>query len=367
MRKYFTLCLALLIVLTGCGKTKESNVSKNFYLYDKNNTEYNIYVNSFNGEYNTIKPTTIINEIATTRNWESIDGFEGLYLYSYEEYSKYCEKFNIEQNYNDETKKYIVASAITTGWYEKQELVDVIINDNTATVYIIEQPYGVTTGDIDAYTTVIPVESSIEFVEYESVYTKEYVDELYVEYIHFNEMDDKPVIYLYPKETMKVWVKLDYNGKLTCTYPKYNNGWCVTAEPNGTLTSNNQTYNYLYWEGIPNIEYDFSTGFCVKGSDTEAFLETSLAQLGLNRKEANEFIVYWLPRMQNNKYNVISFQTDLYTENAKLDISPKPDTIIRVFMAYYATDEEVKINNQTLAAPVRNGFTVVEWGGCETK
>ena len=46
----------------------------------------------------------------------------------------------------------------------------------------------------------------------------------------------KPVIYLYPEETTEVTVKLDFKGKLTSTYPAYENGWKVTAQPDGTLT-----------------------------------------------------------------------------------------------------------------------------------
>lgn len=177
-------------------------------------------------------------------------------------------------------------------------------------------------------------------------------------------VDYKPVIYLYPEEKTEVYVTLDYNGRLTCTYPSYDNGWKVTAQPDGTLTDENgQTYNYLYWEGETNTQYDFSEGFCVKGEDTAAFLEYALAELGLNRREANEFIVFWLPMMQNNKYNVISFQGDVYTDSAKLDIDPAPDTLIRVFMAWQASEIYVNIPEQELDAPKREGFTVVEWGG----
>ena len=177
-------------------------------------------------------------------------------------------------------------------------------------------------------------------------------------------VDYKPVIYLYPEEKTEVYVTLDYNGRLTCTYPSYDNGWKVTAQPDGTLTDENgQTYNYLYWEGETNTQYDFSEGFCVKGEDTAAFLEYALAELGLNRREANEFIVFWLPMMQNNEYNVISFQGDVYTDSAKLDIDPAPDTLIRVFMAWQASEIYVNIPEQELDAPEREGFTVVEWGG----
>ena len=188
----------------------------------------------------------------------------------------------------------------------------------------------------------------------------------YVTYTSYDEepICAKPVIYLYPEETTEVTVKLDLQGELTCTYPEYRDGWTVTAQPDGTLTdANGQIYNYLYWEGKCATAYDFSAGFCVKGSDTAAFLETALAKLGLNRREANEFIVYWLPLMQENEYNVISFQTDVYTESAPLNISPAPDTLLRVFMAWYGSPTEVEIAPQALTALERNGFTVVEWGG----
>ena len=176
----------------------------------------------------------------------------------------------------------------------------------------------------------------------------------------------KPVIYLYPEQKQEVSVWLDYDGELTCTYPEYKDGWTVTAEPDGRLTDRTGTeYNYLYWEGTSDWEYDFSEGFCVAGKDSAEFLEGALAELGLTRREANEFIVYWLPRLEANAYNLISFQTEAYTEHAGLVIEPEPDTVIRVFMAYQPTDSRQEIPEQELDAPARTGFTVVEWGGCE--
>ena len=159
---------------------------------------------------------------------------------------------------------------------------------------------------------------------------------------------------------------MEHNGKLTTTYPEYLDGWHVTAKPDGTLIdASGMTYNYLYWEGISTVEYDFSTGFCVKGSETAEFLEKALSELGLTRREANEFIVYWLPLMEKKKYNVISFQKDVYTENAKLIISPELDTVIRVFMAWYGSNKPVKLQEQELMFTERNRFTVIEWGGSE--
>ncbi len=178
----------------------------------------------------------------------------------------------------------------------------------------------------------------------------------------------KPVIYLYPEKETQVSVDLTLDGKLTCTYPAYNKGWTVTATPDGTLTdAKGQTYSYLYWEGETYAQYDLSKGFCVKGEDTAAFLEGALDKLGLTRREANEFIVYWLPQMEQNPYNIISFQTDIYTDAAQLHVKPAPDTLIRVFMAWQASDIAVDLPYQELTAPERTGFTVVEWGGTEIK
>ena len=178
----------------------------------------------------------------------------------------------------------------------------------------------------------------------------------------------KPVIYLYPESKTDVTVKLDYAGELTCTYPEYQDGWKVTASPDGTLTdADGQTYNYLYWEGENSVSYDFSSGYCVAGSDTASFLEDALQQLGLTRQEANEFIVYWLPLMKENPYNLITFQSDVYTQAAQLSVDPAPDTVIRVFMAWKPLKDAVEIPAQDLTAPDRTGFTVVEWGGSQVR
>ena len=180
--------------------------------------------------------------------------------------------------------------------------------------------------------------------------------------------EEKPVIYLYPETETRVTVKLDLSGELTCTYPDYDGGWTVTAAPDGTLTDEHgRTYNYLYWEGEVANGFDFSKGFCVAGSDTAAFLEDALDRLGLTRREANEFLVYWLPRMQDNPYNLIAFQQEAYTESAKLTVSPRPDSVLRVFMAWKPLARPVDIPAQTLPGFERRGFTLVEWGGAEVR
>jgi len=179
-------------------------------------------------------------------------------------------------------------------------------------------------------------------------------------------IDRKPVIYLYPEEDdTEVSVTLDYDGNLVELIPEYNidNGWNFIADKDGSITFEGEQYDYLYWEGDPERRYNFFSGFCVKGKDTEAFLEEKLTELGLNEAERAEFIEYWEPQMVENEYNVISFQGNNYTKGAKLDITPEPDTLIRVFMAWYPSDRYIGLNPQYLEEVDRKGFTVVEWGG----
>ena len=184
--------------------------------------------------------------------------------------------------------------------------------------------------------------------------------------VYVNAPIDKPIIYLYPKVPTVVSVKVILSGELTCTYPAHGEeGWQnFTAYPDGTLVSpEGKEYYALYWEGVQDAAWDFSQGWCVRGEDTAEFLEWALAQQGLTPREANEFIVYWLPLMQENPYNVISFQTTAYTDGAVLEISPTPDSLLRVFMAYYSSDIAVDIAPQEFESFTREGFTVVEWGG----
>ena len=180
-------------------------------------------------------------------------------------------------------------------------------------------------------------------------------------------VDYKPIIYIYPEMEMDVNVRLGYSNLLTVSYPKYENGWNVQALKDGTLIDKdtNRELYALYYESINKLNFKVEEdGFIVKGDDSASFLEDKLSILGLNSKETNEFIIYWLPILESNKYNYIRFASmNEINENMPLDIEPKPDSVIRVLMTFKGLENEIKIDEQVLTPVVRNGYSVVEWGG----
>ena len=169
---------------------------------------------------------------------------------------------------------------------------------------------------------------------------------------------------------MNISIKLKFKKtKFKTIYPKFNSGKIY-----GMLMLNqmkifilNKTYPYLFWEADSYIKQDMNKGFIVKSEDAENFLEENLKILGLNDKESTDFITYWLPLLLKNKLSLCSFQTQEFFNNMEMIISPKPDSILRIFLSIKKIDHHINIQQQKLESFERKGFTVVEWGGSKIK
>ncbi len=176
----------------------------------------------------------------------------------------------------------------------------------------------------------------------------------------------KPVIYLYPEQPTDVHVKLPDFINVTVSEPTYPNaGWHVRATPEGTLTlsSDQSTWNSLFWEGT-GVNYPVpETGFVVKQQEVVPFLKRTLAKYGLNAQETKDFMDFWVPEMQGAPYYQISFLTDRWDAAAPLAVYPSPQTRIRLFMDWKKLAKPVSIPEPTIVTPARKGYTLVEWGG----
>ena len=182
----------------------------------------------------------------------------------------------------------------------------------------------------------------------------------------YSGINAKPIIYIYPEEDMDLTIKLGNKDLLNYVYPEYNDGWNIHVDKTGKIYDYNTKRNYysLFWDAKDNSIIDLNEGFVVNKKDTTKFLEDKLEYLGLNYKEIEEFIIYWLPILNKNEYNYIRFRTIEEINNyMPLNISVKPDTLIRVSMDFKGLDKKIKVKEQKLQKATRSGFTIVEWGG----
>ncbi|MGB4759103.1 MAG: hypothetical protein WBP26_03515 [Candidatus Saccharimonadales bacterium] len=176
----------------------------------------------------------------------------------------------------------------------------------------------------------------------------------------------KPVVYLYPTRTTTVNVRVGADVKISNPYYNPRTGWQrVTAQPSGALTYQGKHYDSLYWEGYGHGEYPIITsGIVVKQGDAVATIKRQLQEQGFNQKETSDFLDFWQSRLPNTPYIRLTwFTTGQMNQLAPLAISPRPQTMIRTFLDFEGLEKPAVLSPQQFKAPVRNGFTVVEWGG----
>ena len=203
----------------------------------------------------------------------------------------------------------------------------------------------------------------------------------------------KPAIYLYPKETTKIEVKLDKSIKHKNVIPNYKGKWLVEADSTGAIrdlqpkyTNCNKLpykkfgfeyskqacevnkYPYIYWDGkqlfkpIPKK----NVGFIVKKKNIESFLLDAATKLQLNNTEKYDFVRYWTKKMQDKKwkyYRVYFLQNAEVDSYLPLTINPNPETVNRIEIIVRKAKKNEKITPQNIIPVERNGYTMVEWGG----
>ena len=218
-------------------------------------------------------------------------------------------------------------SEITVNYYKSKEIID----------YVLVQE---------------EIEEAKENVEDTEDESELQIDE-WAEEVEDTEEEKEPVIELKDNETI-------IDGK------KYE----IVTRQEAVLDKSVKTRS-LFWEaeiiGLENENWQY----CIAKDETIKFLEDKLKELGLNDIESSDFIQYWAPRLMENEYNLISFNSNYkdfayyswMINDGQGETKWEPDTFIRVFMVYIPSKEKVKTHPVKHIAPKRKGFTAVEWGG----
>jgi len=197
----------------------------------------------------------------------------------------------------------------------------------------------------------------------------------------------KPVIYVYSEvDRASVRVNLAFDGVLTHLYPlpslvhpNKSVSWDITTQKNGHITMDDSSYRYLFWEGdiqqqrLVHLLCQFSKHSAMLVSETTlvSYLEESLFAFGMIDHEIQDFITYWLPVLNQHKFNYIQFVDKAYTDAASLTTQPAYQNCLRVFMLFAGCDHPPAQLPEISSAKLepldtafnRDGLTVVEWGG----
>lgn len=174
---------------------------------------------------------------------------------------------------------------------------------------------------------------------------------------------EKPAIYIYPEENDRFQVKLSLkNGtKITESTPEYKSGWDASVEKSGKIDGK---YDYLFYEASIKKIPDIPCGYCISQGNLKNELDELLMEIGLNEQETDEFLDYWLNRLQDYKYYkifpVVNRQLEDYVE---LEITPPAKTSLRVWFFFQGCDKPEELPSPHIDKFVREGTTVIEWGG----
>ena len=149
--------------------------------------------------------------------------------------------------------------------------------------------------------------------------------------------------------------------------------WHMTASPDGNLTdASERNYPSLFWEGEESTTFAQDKGFVVEAEAAASFLEDKLAVLGLSEREATEFITFWGPRIAERGRALVTFATDEYARKAVYRFTAPSsgaeivaEAFIRVYIVVGDVPQVSFPEQKLVPAPVRTGFTAVEWGGTE--
>ncbi|KAK0219259.1 hypothetical protein IW262DRAFT_1274103 [Armillaria fumosa] len=234
----------------------------------------------------------------------------------------------------------------------------------------------------------------------------------------------KPVLYLFSPLPTDALIRLSLSKAwaFSVVYPEapitdsesgQSITWNVKTHEDHTLTdmSTGTQVSYLFWEtktnpGLPPSppaspqipshavrpfnplcpQVTDDNSVVLHASKAAVYLDKALTNLGLHIEARTSFITFWLPFILKHNYVAVNFLPQASYENAApLDIEPKPDVIIRVFMLFKRVCEdelnewEGALSRASKDTELWKGivgvdtermkdeklFRVLEWGGME--
>jgi hypothetical protein len=174
----------------------------------------------------------------------------------------------------------------------------------------------------------------------------------------------KPNIYLYPKTTISLQLKISFpkGGEIIASEPAYGTGWDVSVTPDGMI---NNLYPFLFYESSQPNAWQHSEGWWVEKADLETFFRSNLHDYGFRGNEITDFVEYWVPRLNSWPFYVIYPQTNKHIDPLiALSFSVQPNHLLRLFYLIEGSTDALleRPSPPAIATFNRSDFYVTEWG-----
>ncbi|MBK8805626.1 MAG: hypothetical protein IPO21_02805 [Bacteroidales bacterium] len=173
----------------------------------------------------------------------------------------------------------------------------------------------------------------------------------------------KPNIYIYPSEQIDLTVKLNFpmGGKVVASIPDYGKGWNITVDTSGMI---NNTYSFLFYESKQPDIWQRSYGWNVQTDKLESFFRQNMTDYGFKGREIEDFIEYWIPRLNDyTSYSIYPQTQSLIEEVIQLDFSKQPENILRLFYVVEGSNQlKDNLTIPTIDSFKREGYFATEWG-----
>ncbi|EDR27347.1 ubiquitin, putative [Entamoeba dispar SAW760] len=203
-------------------------------------------------------------------------------------------------------------------------------------------------------------------------------------YLVLRQRGGKPVILLYDdkkkiNEAVSVNIKFNEAMDIGATYPEIKTikesekikeyEWKGTynsdGENNCKITVDGKEVEYLFWEGICLKESEFKgQQIGISQQHFEEELDELLERLGLNERERNDFIVYWITKLGKRKYHLVTICDSKFDkEVASLTVSGFEQTH-RVMLKFEETKDLCGLEGVKSVTKRQRptGKYVIEWG-----
>ena len=177
----------------------------------------------------------------------------------------------------------------------------------------------------------------------------------------------EPILYAYADPPTPIHIAPREPLSFEHTIPHGPDGWHGIAQPDGSVIVDGRRWPELFWEGR-SVWFDLpEQADVVAEEDIADYLRLALTAQGIEGRELDGFLEAWLPDLLDQGPMRIGFHSQASIEAlAPLDITPQPDTLIRVLMDAVPADVAPTWDGTEPhfdAPPPRDGLVVIEWGG----